>query len=108
MITASYCTYCTDNYRGLNEREWRHIPSNKDLGIRHHIVLPNQDIDDLYDLSDESNKMKNKQYVRLEFDLNEVKYVIIKSDNDVRKIGNMIKGNSDIEIKTVREILETQ
>ena len=93
----------------------RYIPSldyikkinNEDLRIKHYFILPYQDIDSLDDLKDNSNNLKNNEYVRLRFDLNDIKYVIVEKDNEADRIRTMIKGNSDIEIKTVPEVLKT-
>jgi len=98
-----------------NEREWRYIPSldkikkisNKDLRIRRHFVLPNLD-DDLGDLGDESDRLKNNEYISLKFNLKDVAYVIVERDAEVRKIANMIKGNNHIKIKKVTEIIKNR
>jgi hypothetical protein len=100
-----------------DEREWRYVPSlddikkvsSEDLRIKHHIVLPNQgasNFDSL--LNDESNNLKNNKYVRLKFDLNDVKYLIVEKDEETDQIRELIKGNSNIEIKTASEILKCQ
>ncbi len=88
-------------------RQYKKI-NNEDLRIKHYFILPNQVIDSLDDLKDNSNNLKNNKYVRLRFDLNDIKYVIVEKDNEVDRIKTMIKRNSDIEIKTVPEVLKTQ
>ena len=119
-LITNYFIYTKPYEKGntvfYDEREWRYIPSldnikkinNEDLRIKHYFILPNQVIDSLDDLKDNSNNLKNNKYVRLRFDLNDIKYVIVKKDNEVDRIKIIIKGNSDIEIKTVPEVLKTQ
>ncbi len=119
-LITNYFIYTKPYEKGqtvfYDEREWRYIPSldnikkinNEDLRIKHYIILPNQGINSLNDLKDNSNNLKNNEYVRLRFDLNDVKYVIVEKDNEADKIRTMIKGNSNIEIRTVREVLKTQ
>ena|GEM_PF-3974290 len=116
-LITNYFIYTKPYEKGdtvfYDEREWRYIPSldninkinNEDLRIKHYFILPNQDIDSWGDLKHNSNNLKNNEYVRLKFDLNDIKYVIVEKDNEADRIRTMIKRNSDIEIKTVPEIL---
>ena len=119
-LITNYFIYTKPYEKGgtifYEEREWRYIPSldnikkigNEDLRIRHYFILPNQDFDSLDDLKDNSNNLKNNEYVRLKFDLNDVKYVIVEKDNEIDKIKKMVNGNINIVIRTVPEVLKTQ
>lgn len=97
-----------------DEREWRYIPSlenikkinGEDLRIQHHFVLPNQNVNDLDDLNDDSNNLKNNEYSRLDFELSDIKYLIVEKDNEVEQIRKLVMGNNNIKIITVSNIVQ--
>ena len=41
---------------------------------------------------------------RLSFELNDIKYLIVKEENEVDQIGNLISGYRSIKIKSVNNI----
>ncbi len=97
--------YKRDGTIFYDEREWRYVPSSEDLRIRHHVILPNQDITNFGALNDESNKLKNNEYVKLPFNLTDIEYLIVQNKIEVDQIERIIKGNGSITILRVDDIL---
>jgi hypothetical protein len=99
-----------------NEREWRYVPSldnirkvtSEDLRIKHHFIFPNQATTNLdsQSLNADSNNLKNNEYVRLSFDLNDIKYLIVERHEETDQIRQLINGNSNIEILIADDILK--
>jgi len=95
-----------------DEREWRYVPSlenlkrinGNDLRIQRHFLLPNNNEKEFLNLNVESDNLKNNEYSRLSFELNDIKYLIVKEENEVDQIRDLISGFSSIEIKSVSNI----
>jgi len=99
-----------------NEREWIYIPpldnirkvTSEDSRIKHHVLFPNQATTNLNSqlLKAESNNLKNNEHVRLSFDLNDVKYLIVERHEETDQVRQFINGNNNIEILVASDILK--
>lgn len=73
------------DYRFYNEREWRYIPNQEKLGT----ALP-WITSDLYN----KNKIKHNkslENIKLSFDSNDISYIIVKCENDIKEITQTIR-----------------
>ena len=69
----------------------------RDDRFQHHLILPGE-VE--RDLSNESNKIVNNIDVRLEFDLNDINYIIVNNESEIDTIKDVLQNNIDIKIDT--------
>lgn len=94
-----------------DEREWRYIPSvNKLEKEQFDWFLIDDDIDffDQSRLNEINNNLAKKNYYKLKFEPNDIKYIIVKNDNEVLQIIDTItKCNNQFSYKDV-QLLNTR
>lgn len=92
----------TPDYMFYDEREWRYVPSVDDCDVMHYMET------DFDDLSIESEANVSIEKIRLKFEIADIKYILIKSDNDIHDFMVMLKSfshrytNEDIELLATR------
>jgi len=113
-------------YTYYDEREWRYIPSikevkkvkNEDLRIRRHYKFPNDSDIKEKELKKESDNLKKNPDLKLKFSLNDIKYIITEKKCEHKKLIEILKTSygrdkvegfikdQHIEFKTVKEIIK--
>lgn len=91
------------NYRFYNEREWRYVPNEADLnGAKPWVTKQNYN-------KDKSRYNDTLNHIRLAFDTNDISYIIVKNESDIKDITQAIRNTfSDKCTMQEMEILLTR
>lgn len=75
-----------ENYRFADEREWRYVPSLEMTGVQPFIAMTNID-------TSEKKRIHNERisHLRLSFQPEDIKYLIIESDNEISDLIQHLK-----------------